>query len=107
MKNTRVILSENLTAIMRCKRISSDAALAKLTQRKVDQKTIWRIRNMEQSPTADKLEIIATALGYHAWQLLIPNFDPENPPTATVTKTEADLYQRLQAAAKELTKSQQ
>jgi transcriptional regulator with XRE-family HTH domain len=86
-------LADNISALMRDRQITSDAAFAKLA--KVDQKTIWRIRHREQSPTIDKLETIAQEFGLHAWQLLIPNLDPRNPPVFVMTDTERDLYQRL------------
>ena len=92
-------LANNLMALMRSRKITSDAGLAKLAN--VDQKTIWRIRHHEQSPTVDKLESIAQAFGLHVWQLLIPDLDPNNPPVFVMSDSERNFYSRLTEMAKE------
>jgi transcriptional regulator with XRE-family HTH domain len=97
-------LAGNISALMQDRKITSDAAFAKIAN--VDQKTIWRIRHSEQSPTIDKLETIAQAFGLRAWQLLIPNLDPRNPPVFVMTDTERDLYQRLAKVAHDLAAQQ-
>lgn len=107
VKNSKTVLAENIERLMAYHKISSDAALAGLCKPKVDQKTIWRIRNQQQSPTVEKLEAIATALGLRTWQILIPGIDPSNPPAITMTATEADLYKRLSDLARDLPKTPQ
>lgn len=105
MKSSKIVLAENLERLMEFHKIPSDAALAKMCRPKVDQKTIWRIRNKSQSPTIEKLEAIAAALGLRAWQLLTPGFDPANPPTITITASEANLYKKLSELARDLPKT--
>lgn len=93
------ILAANLTALMEHNQIASDNALAKLAH--IDQKTVWRIRHKEQSPTIEKLELLARAFDLHAWQLLIPHMDPKNPPVFVMSDIERNLYKRLNDVAVE------
>lgn len=72
------ILATNLTMMMKVRGITADATLAKLAG--CDQKTIWRIKQQEMSPSVRTLEAIASALGVHAWHLLVPGLNPDNPP---------------------------
>lgn len=52
---------------------------------KVDQKTIWRIVTLAPNePSLDKVEKIAKVFGLQAWQLLVPDLDPENAPKLQV-----------------------
>jgi transcriptional regulator with XRE-family HTH domain len=99
MQSIAEILSDNITALMEDRKITSDAALAKIAH--VDQKTIWRIRHKEQSPTVDKVECIARAFGLHAWQMLIPLLDPHNPPVYAMSDTERDFYAKMTDMARE------
>ena len=100
MMSTAEILSDNIASLMADRQITSDAQLGKLAT--IDQKSIWRIRNRDQSPTVDTLEKLASAFGLQAWQMLIPNLDPKNPPVFVITDTERQLYKRLNAVAREL-----
>lgn len=95
MKPTAEVLAENIVRLKQWQRMRSDDALAKKAH--VDQKTIWRIRNRQQSPTVDMLESIANVFGLHAWHLLIQNIDPENPPVCAMSRAERDLYRKLRA----------
>ena len=84
--------------------IQSDAQLARLA--KVDQKSIWRIRHKEQSPSADTLDKLAGAFGMQAWQMLFPNLDPKNPPVFIITTTERELYRKMSEMAHDLVAKQ-
>jgi len=97
-------IADNLQALKADRQIPSDNALAKLAN--VDQKTVWRIMRHEQSPTVDMLEKLAKPFGLHAWQLLIPNLDPKNPPVFVMTDTERDLYRKLARLASEFVASE-
>lgn len=46
----------------------------------VSPSTVGRIMNLEQAPGIDTLDALARVYGLRAWQLLIPNLDPANPP---------------------------
>lgn len=61
-----------------------------------DQRTVGRILAREQSPTVDMLEVIASAFGLHAWQMLIPKLDPKNPPVVVMSEAERQFYKRLE-----------
>lgn len=71
---------------------------------KIDQRTVGRILNCENSPTLKQIDALAEAFGLLPWQLLVPGLDPENPPAVSLTQDERDLYQRLSLAAETLAK---
>ncbi|HEY6020656.1 MAG TPA: helix-turn-helix transcriptional regulator [Candidatus Paceibacterota bacterium] len=74
----REIVAQNIQALMNYHGMTADAQLAQAAG--IDQKTIWRMRRMDQSSNVDKLESIANVFGLKAWQLLIPHIDPAHPP---------------------------
>lgn len=74
----RQVVATNIQCLMDFHGMTADQQLA--TAAGIDQKTIWRMRRMEQSSNVDKLEAIANVFGLHAWQLLIPHIDPSRPP---------------------------
>jgi len=94
------IVSANLRALM----LDSDMAkwggepnqsmLAKLSG--ADQRMIGRVLAQELSPTVDMLEKLARAFGLHAWQMLIPDLDPRNPPVVVMSEAERQFYRRLE-----------
>lgn len=61
-----------------------------------DQRTVGRILSRNQSPTVEMLETIARAFGLRAWQLLIPDLDPANPPVVVMSEAERQFYRRLE-----------
>jgi DNA-binding XRE family transcriptional regulator len=65
----------------------------------VSMSTIARIRKQEVGGSIDVLESIAKCYGLQAWQLLMPNLDPTNPPVFCMTATERELYRNLKSAA--------
>lgn len=69
---------------------------------KVSMSTVARIRKAQVAPGVDVLERIAGVYRLQAWQLLIPDLDPTNPPVFAMTATERDLYRNLRAAAQQL-----
>lgn len=93
------IISKNLRALM------IDSGMAKkdgepnqstLAKRSgADQRTIGRVLARELSPTVDMLEKLARAFGLHAWQMLIPDLDPRNPPVVVMSEAERNFYRRL------------
>lgn len=72
------ILAANITRLMERWQIMSDPEIAR--QSGLDQKTVWRIRHEVMSPSIRTVEAIAVVFGLHAWQLLQPGLDPDNPP---------------------------
>lgn len=99
MRSLAETISANLKSLKEDRLIASDNALAKLAG--VDQKSVWRIIKCEQSPTAEMLEKLARPFGLHAWQLMIPDLDPKNPPVFVMTDAERKLYSKLAIMASE------
>lgn len=69
----------------------------------VSQSTISRVLSGAQSPTLDVVHRLALTLGFEPWQMLVPGFEPKNPP---LTKQEDEklkaLYKRFEVARQEL-----
>lgn len=63
--------------------------------------TATRIKDQRTSVGVDTLDKVAKAFDLHAWQLLMPNLDPSNPPVATLTEAEKRLYQAFSIAMQE------
>lgn len=58
------------------------------------------------SAQIDTLDRLARVFKLRAWQLLIPNLDPANPPAVAYTDAERRLYWRIKAAARELSRGE-
>jgi transcriptional regulator with XRE-family HTH domain len=69
------------------------------------QSTVNRIVNGTMDPTVSMLEAIAKKFGLAAWQLLVPDLDPEDPPVLrSASAQEKALFSRLKDAMTELEK---
>lgn len=67
------------------------------------QPTISRIANMKVTPSLEVLETVASAYGFDAWQLLVPNFDPKSPPVLRyMNGAEESLYKKFKELRAEL-----
>lgn len=94
------VVSENLKTLM----LSAGMASADGTpnqsemkrRSKVDQRTIGRILARELNPSIEKVEQLAKVFGLHAWQMLIPDLDPRNPPVVVMSQAERDFYKRIE-----------
>lgn len=65
--------------------------------------TIQRIEKQETSVGLAVLDKIAQKFELAAWQLLVPGFDPDNPPALQpVSPKERALYDKIMMAAKEI-----
>lgn len=63
--------------------------------------TVQRIKAQETSVGIAVLDKIAAAFDLAAWQLLVPGFDPGNPPALQpVSAKERELYEKIMSAAK-------
>lgn len=63
--------------------------------------TIQRIEAQETSIGLAILDKIAQKFELAPWQLLVPGFDPENPPALLpVSSRERELYEKIKTAAK-------
>jgi len=101
---TRKVLADNLRRLLDS---GSGPASQLAAKRKsgVAQATIGRILSGKSAATVKTIESIAHAYGLSAWQLLVPNLDPSNPPVLrAMSKEEQDMYDRLRQAAQDLAK---
>lgn len=100
--NTKKVLADNLKALMHFHGITSQNELGR--QSKIDQTTIGRMLNQKNAAQIDKVAAVARVFDLSAWQMLVPDLDPANPPVAQITAIERDLYERLRAAAEAISK---
>lgn len=64
--------------------------------------TVGRIKEQQTSVGLAVMDKIASKFNYSSWQLLVPGFDPKNPPTLQpVSERERALYERIMTAAKD------
>lgn len=69
------------------------------------QSTVNRIVNGTMDPTVSMLESLATRFGLAAWQLLVPDLDPDDPPVLRAsTAEEKALFNKLKETMSELEK---
>jgi transcriptional regulator with XRE-family HTH domain len=69
----------------------------------VVQSTVNRIVNGSMDPTVSTLEGIAKKFGLSAWQLLVPDLDPDDPPVLrSANGAERALFDKLKEAMAEL-----
>lgn len=62
---------------------------------RVSGRTVGNMQNASPeapSPSLDVIAAVAHALGLEPWQLLVPGFDPQNPPLVRLTEDERKLY---------------
>ncbi len=96
-------LAANLAALMAASvELKSQAAVAKRAG--MDQRTVGRIINREHSPTVVQLERLARAFGIAPWQLLVPRFDPGDPPAMPLTVSQRDAWNTMRIAAESISK---
>lgn len=64
----------------------------------VDQRSVGRILNRENNPRLDQLEKLAVAFGLHAWQILVTDMEPSDPPWVPLTESEYIVFQSFIAS---------
>lgn len=72
------------------KGLGTQQAVAKASG--VDQKTVSRILGAKHEATLDKVSKLAKAFELDAWQLISPEFEPNNPP---MLASQSDALRRL------------
>lgn len=92
----------NLRRLMEADRqLNSQPRLAAASR--VAQTSIGRILRGEQSPTLDVVHKLAAAFGLEAWQMLVPDLEPDNPPiTKQIDQRQHELLARFRLAAHDL-----
>lgn len=98
---SKAILWANVQALMR--KHYGEENLSRLAREcGIGLGTATRIKQQQTSVGLEIVDKIAEHFHVQAWQLIVPGFDPENPPTLLpVTSSERQLYERLRAAVKE------
>lgn len=92
----KTIVANNLTTLMAAHGDLILDEVAKLSG--VGRGTVARIRKGEVACGIDTLAQIAAVFNLQAWQLLIPNIDPENPPRLRGnTPKEREFYRFMDA----------
>ena len=90
------IVGDNLDTLMKHREgLSTNHRVA--DKIKIPARTVGRIRNAETSCQIDTLAKLAKAFDIEPWQLLVPNYDPTNPPVRVQTRAERDLYARMRS----------
>jgi hypothetical protein len=65
--------------------------------------TSSRLKEQKTSVGLDVLDKIADTFNVQAWQLMVPGFDPDNPPTLQpLSERERLLYEQFKRVAKEI-----
>jgi transcriptional regulator with XRE-family HTH domain len=96
-------LAANLRALMAATpELHSQTAVAKRSG--MDQRTVGRILNREHSPTLVQLEKPERAFGVAPWQLMMPRYDPADPPTLVLSTSERDAWTAIRVAAESIAK---
>lgn len=91
------IFATNLAAAMKHKRLSG-GDIHRLTEKAVATSTVGRIVRGVNAPDLDTVTALSRAVGYQPWQLLVPRFDPADPPfLPRFTDEERALYDRLKS----------
>lgn len=108
MADVRKIVGDNIRVLQEYARdhnrpCSDDKSLG--LRAKVEPSTVGRIRKGMISTGIETLESIANVYKLSAWQLLIPNLDPANPPVVPYTDTERALYWRIRSVAAEFVRT--
>lgn len=87
-KNVVKILAENLNRL--CVGQMTITEVGKRAQ--IGKSTIDRVRKAETAMRIDNLEDLARVFGLQAWQLLVPNVDPQTPPVLVHEDLGEDEY---------------
>ena len=61
----------------------------------VSQSTIDRLEEGETDTRIGTVESVARAFGFAGWQLLVPDFDPNDPPELVLTPQEREVIRAL------------
>lgn len=91
------VLAVNMTRMM-THRIDRHTVASVAKAAGVGVGTVQRAKTGAVAVAIDTLEDIARALGLEAWQLLVPDIDPANPPVLRrLSPEEHALYEKLRA----------
>lgn len=105
--SARDILAANIQRLMDANPSLSSlvkvAAEAKRRGHTVSKNAVDSAKSGSHAVNMDTLDGIARAFDMEAWQLLVPNMNPKNPPVLrSIGETEDEMYKRLRSAAAEI-----
>lgn len=105
--SARDILADNIQRLMEANPALSSlvkvAAQAKRKGHTVSKNAVDSAKSGSHAVNMDTLDGIARAFEMEAWQLLVPNMNPNNPPVLrSIGETEDEMYKRLRSAAAEI-----
>lgn len=105
--SARDILAANIQRLMDANPSLSSlvkvAAEAKRKGHTVSKNAVDSAKSGSHAVNMDTLDGIARAFEMDAWQLLVPNMNPSNPPVLrSIGETEDEMYKRLRSAAAEI-----
>lgn len=105
----RQILATNLQQLQtRHKDLASTPAIERATAdmgegKKISKTVLQQVQKGKTPFNLDDLQTLAELFGLDAWQLLVPQIDPEHPPVLTsVGETDREMYKRMKAAREAL-----
>lgn len=103
----RQVLAANLAALMSTRKgLASLNDVENEAMRKghpIGRSTVDRAKKGKTAINLDNLEAIARAFDLEAWQLLVPSFNPTNPPVLrSIGEVEDGMYKRIAELAKEI-----
>jgi transcriptional regulator with XRE-family HTH domain len=104
MASLKIIVAQNLQKL----REAHDETQTNFAKRcGMAQRVYGRLENGENWQHLESLDKIARTFDLHVWQLLLPDFDPKNPALLRkASDKELAFYEKIKAAAKELSSSQ-
>lgn len=105
--SARAILATNIKRLMDANpSLSSLVKVAEEAKRKghtISKNAVDSAKSGAHATNMDTLDGIARAFEMEAWQLLVPNMNPQNPPVLrSIGETEDEMYKRLRNAAAEI-----
>lgn len=105
--SARTILAANIQKLMAMNaELSSLVKVASEAKRRghtVSKNAVDSARTGSHAVNMDTLDGLARAFDMEAWQLLVPNMSPDNPPVLrSIGETEDEMYKRLRTAAAEI-----
>ncbi len=93
------VFARNIGAALEKRGLTNNAEVVRQTKRfgvDMTATTVGRTKLGLHAPRLDTVEALARVTGFEPWQLLIPWFDPSNPPIIpALTEEERALYKRL------------
>lgn len=91
------VFAKNLASAMAYRKLTQ-GDIHRLTGKVLAVSTVGRVLRQENAPDLDTVSLLAKAVQFQPWQLLVPTFEPADPPfLPRFTDEERALYDRLKA----------